>query len=69
MLRGEVVVSVSDESENDIVIATIKEKQFFGEMAVIDGADRMATITAASDCLIGTIASDDFWRSLASIRF
>ena len=61
LLRGEVGVSVSNESRNDIVMATIKENQFFGEMALIDGTDRMATVTATSDCLIGVITSDDFW--------
>lgn len=62
LLRGQVTVYVTDESGNEIHIATVEEKSFFGEMAIIDEADRMASVRAISDCLLGTIFTQDFWR-------
>ena len=62
LLKGKVAVYVSDGSGNEITIAIIEENNFFGEMAIIDKTDRMASVRASSDCLIGTIYSDDFWE-------
>lgn len=61
LLKGEVGVYVLDGSGDEHHIATIEENHFFGEMAIIDDSDRMATVRAISDCLLGTIFSDDFW--------
>ena len=62
LLRGEVAVYVSNGNGNEIHIGTVDENHFFGEMAIIDDTDRMATVRAVSDCLLGTIYSDDFWE-------
>ena len=62
LLRGEVAVYVSGGNGIEIHIAIIEENNFFGEMAIIDDTDRMASVRAASDCLLGTISIDDFWE-------
>lgn len=49
-------------SDQEVFIATIEENSFLGEMALIDGTVRMATVRALSDCVIGTIQGDDFWN-------
>lgn len=61
LLRGQVNVYVTDENGGEIHIARLEEHSFFGEMAIIDETNRMASVRADSDCLIGTIFSDDFW--------
>ena len=62
LLRGEVAVCVAGENGDEIQIAKVEENNFIGEMAIIDETDRMATVRAISDCLVGIIFSDDFWK-------
>lgn len=62
VLRGEVGVYVADERGDETHVATVEENSFFGEMAIIDETNRMATVRASSDCLLGTIPSTDFWK-------
>jgi len=69
VLRGEVGVYVADERGDETHVATVEENTFFGEMAIIDETNRMATVRAGSDCLLGTIPSTDFGSIFKSIRF
>lgn len=41
-------------------IATLKEGDFFGEMALIESAQRMASAETLSDCEIFILKKDDF---------
>ena len=61
LLKGEVDIYVTDESGAELNVATVEENSFFGEMAIIDETERMASVRAKSDCLLGTIFSEDFW--------
>ena len=62
LLKGEVAVYVTGENGDEIPIARVKENNFVGEMAIIDETDRMASVRAISDCLVGVIFSEDFWK-------
>jgi len=62
LLKGEVAVCVTGEDGDEIPIARVKENNFVGEMAIIDETDRMASVRAISDCLVGIIFSEDFWK-------
>ena len=53
---------VADERGDETHVTTVEENSFFGEMAIIDETNRMATVRASSDCLLGTIPSTDFWK-------
>ena len=61
LLKGEVEVYVTEETGAELSLASIEENSFFGEMAIIDETVRMASVRALSDCVIGSIHSDDFW--------
>ena len=61
LLKGEVEVYVTEETGAELSLARLEENSFFGEMAIIDQTVRMASVRALSDCVIGSIHSDDFW--------
>jgi CRP-like cAMP-binding protein len=44
--RGAVKISLPNEEGDEAIIATIRDGQFFGELALLDGAPRSATATA-----------------------
>ena len=44
--RGAVKISLPNEEGDEAIIATIREGEFFGELALLDGAPRSATATA-----------------------
>jgi CRP-like cAMP-binding protein len=47
-------------------LATLAEGDVFGEMALITGAPRSATVKAASDCRLWIVMKEDFDRAMAS---
>ena len=55
VVEGEVDI-VSD----DKVIATLGEGEVFGEMALIDGKPRSASVVARTDCLVVPVDEDRF---------
>lgn len=50
----------------DRQIATLGEGEVFGEMALITGAPRSATVMAATDCRLWIVMKEDFDRAMAS---
>ncbi len=62
LLKGQVEVYVTEETGVELSLARLEENSFFGEMAIIGETVRMASVRALSDCVIGSIHSDDFWR-------
>ena len=52
------VRTVQDGKERHL--ATLKEGQYFGEMALMSGERRNATVTAKGDLLLYTLTADDF---------
>jgi CRP/FNR family cyclic AMP-dependent transcriptional regulator len=48
----------------DATLATLGERSYFGEMAILDGEPRSASISCESDCLLLRIDQDSFLRIL-----
>ena len=59
---GRVRISVADEDQKEIVLAELKEGDFFGEMAIIDGKQRSADATVLEDARLYVLAREDFLR-------
>jgi CRP-like cAMP-binding protein len=59
VVDGRASVSVGGEP-----VAELGPGSFFGEMALLDGGERMATVTAAGDIELLTLAREDFNRML-----
>jgi CRP-like cAMP-binding protein len=54
-----VMASLPDEEE-DVVLSRLKEGEYFGEMSLITGAPRSATIVAETDVKLLELLKDDF---------
>ncbi|HEY2151882.1 MAG TPA: cyclic nucleotide-binding domain-containing protein [Vicinamibacterales bacterium] len=59
LLRGEAVVTLADTTGN---LARLGAGAFFGEMSLLTGEPRTATVTATADCELLEIGSDAFRR-------
>lgn len=51
--------------QGDLELAALKEKDYFGEMSILDGEPRSASATAHTDCLLLCINQDDFYNILS----
>ena len=49
----------------EMELAVLKEKDYFGEMSILDGEPRSASVTALSDCLLLRISQADFHEILS----
>lgn len=72
--QGEVIIKQGDHGEEMFLIvegeieihrdseslAVLKEQNYFGEMAILDGEPRSATATSLADCLLLRIRQPDF---------
>jgi CRP/FNR family cyclic AMP-dependent transcriptional regulator len=65
VLRGILRVSVSDLDGREVILSILGPGELFGEMGVIDGHSRSATVMAAEACELIVIAKADFKRCLA----
>ena len=63
--KGEVKVVLTAEDGREAILATLKEGYFFGEMALLDGEPRSATVRAVEDSKLLMIRREDF---LANVR-
>ena len=68
ILQGKVVIEVGS-----IVVGELGSGDFFGEMSLIDGSPRSATITAADTLLLFAINEKNFeriiaWEPLVAVR-
>jgi CRP-like cAMP-binding protein len=59
--KGEVKIHKSNH-----LLATFKEKDFFGELALLDTEKRSATATAVKDCLLYYIDQTPFYQLMQS---
>ena len=62
VLRGAVRVSLSGREGNELILTSFKQGDFFGEMSLIDGQSRSATITAEDDTSLGILKRKEFLR-------
>lgn len=59
---GEVQVRASAPAGEDVVLAVLGSSTVVGELALIDGGPRSATVEALGDCAIYQLAREDFMR-------
>jgi CRP/FNR family cyclic AMP-dependent transcriptional regulator len=58
--RGKVHVSVSGEDGRELVLSILGPNELFGELALIDGEPRSATVIATDDSEIAVVSRSDF---------
>lgn len=61
---GRMKVGVSSEDGKEAIFGILGEGDFFGEISLLDGLGRSATVTAVEPCEILVIARDDFLHFL-----
>jgi len=64
--RGKVKVSLFSDEGREIVLATLGPGDCFGELAILTGGVRSATVTAVTDCDVGVLDGKTFEKALAS---
>jgi len=57
---GKVNVSAPDEAGKEVLLATLGPGHFFGEISLLDGGPRTATVRAASDTTLLSLQRADF---------
>jgi CRP/FNR family transcriptional regulator/CRP/FNR family cyclic AMP-dependent transcriptional regulator len=65
ILRGEVKVFVDSPDGREVVLSHLQTGDFFGEMALLEGESRSASITALTDCELAALGQADFFAVLA----
>ena len=65
ILRGEVKVFVDSPDGREVVLSHLQTGDFFGEMALLEGESRSASVTALTDCELGVLARAEFFAVLA----
>jgi CRP-like cAMP-binding protein len=64
ILRGEVKVFVDSPDGREVVLSHLQTGDFFGEMALLEGETRSASVTALSDCDLAVLARAEFFAVL-----
>ncbi|HEC12966.1 MAG TPA: Crp/Fnr family transcriptional regulator [Acidiferrobacteraceae bacterium] len=60
VLSGKVRVMVCGDDGKELVLGNLGPREYFGELALIDGEPRSATVTAVEDTELGIISKADF---------
>ncbi len=60
--EGAVDVSILTESGKELILATLHEGEYFGELSLLDGANISANITATKDVVVLVIQKEDFFQ-------
>ncbi len=60
--EGRVKISLISSDGKEIVLASLSEGDFFGEIAVLTGEDRSANVVALADCRLFVLSAEDFKR-------
>jgi CRP/FNR family cyclic AMP-dependent transcriptional regulator len=64
LLTGRAKVTNFDEEGREIILAWLGPGEFFGEMGLIDGSPRSATVVAVEPCELLTIGKGEFQRCM-----
>ncbi|MGE5362741.1 MAG: Crp/Fnr family transcriptional regulator [Bacteroidota bacterium] len=64
IVSGKVKVSRISNEGREVILTILGESDFFGEMAILDGLTRSATVTALSDAELFMIQRNDFLELL-----
>ncbi|MEO6096325.1 MAG: Crp/Fnr family transcriptional regulator [Fibrobacteria bacterium] len=62
--KGEVKVVLTAEDGREAILASLKEGDFFGEMSLLDGEPRSATVRAVEESRLLTIRREDFLATM-----
>jgi CRP-like cAMP-binding protein len=65
LVRGEVKVFVDSPEGREVVLTHLQAGDFFGEMALLEGEARSASVTALAASELVTLSRDDFFALLA----
>jgi CRP-like cAMP-binding protein len=65
LVRGEVKVFVDSPDGREVVLTHLQAGDFFGEMALLEGEPRSASVTALAESELLAIARDDFFALLS----
>jgi CRP/FNR family transcriptional regulator, cyclic AMP receptor protein len=64
IVKGQVKISRIGDDGKEVILTILKEDDFFGEMAILDGFSRSANVTAMEDTEIFIIQRDEFIKLL-----
>lgn len=64
IISGKVKVSRSSNDGKEVILSILSESDFFGEMAILDGFTRSATVIALEDSELFIVHRDDFLNLL-----
>lgn len=64
IVKGRVKISIFSEEGREIVLATMRAGDFFGEIAFLDASTRTADATVVEDCEVFSIGRGDFFPIL-----
>ncbi len=64
LLTGRAKVTNFDEEGREIILAWLGPGEFFGEMGLIDGSPRSASVVAVENCELLTIGKSEFQRCM-----
>lgn len=64
ILQGAVKAMLIDKDCNEFVLATMSDGDFFGEMSLLDGQPRSATIVALQDCSFAVLKREHFLKAI-----
>lgn len=64
VLKGKVKASLQGPHGNEFVLTTLREGEFFGEMSLIDGKSRSATIIAEEKTFLAVLKRDIFYNTM-----
>lgn len=64
IVRGKVKISRTSNDGREVILTYLTDSDFFGEMAILDGMTRSATVIASEDSELFIIQRDDFLNLL-----
>ena len=65
ILSGKVKVVLTDEEGREYIVGILKQNEFFGELALLDGEPRSASVVAMTRTevvVVGACGATDAWR-------
>jgi CRP/FNR family transcriptional regulator/CRP/FNR family cyclic AMP-dependent transcriptional regulator len=62
ILKGKVKVTSFSEHGKEVIFSILGDGDFFGEMSILDGKPRSASVVAAEDSVIRTLRRADFYN-------
>lgn len=63
LLEGSVKIYIT-KGEQEVVLGLVGRGEVIGELAVLDGNGRSASVLAQTPCFVGMISRHDFWNTL-----